>query len=203
MMRGRFITFEGIDGAGKSTHLEWFAAQLAARGVEVVLSREPGGSELAETLRALLLGAAMSPETELLLIFAARHDHLERTVRPAMARGAWVLCDRFTDSTYAYQGGGRGMPLERITTLESWVHPGFAPDRSYLFHVDPALAAARRSRARAADRFEAEDFAFFSRVAEGYARRIAADPGRFFVVDGTQSVSVIRAELEQDIATYW
>lgn len=201
-MPGSFITFEGIDGAGKSTHLEWFGAQLEARGIEVVRSREPGGSDLAETLRTLLLGTPMSLETELLLMFAARHDHLERTIRPALTRGAWVLCDRFTDSTYAYQGAGRGMAMERIAQLESWVHPGFAPDRTYLFHVDPSLAAARRARARAADRFEAEDLAFFTRVAHGYAQRVAADPRRFFVIDGTQSVSTIRVELEQDLATY-
>jgi dTMP kinase len=201
-MRGRFITFEGIDGAGKSTHLDWFGDQLKARGIAVVCTREPGGSDLAEELRELLLQRPMSLETELLLVFAARRDHLERTIRPALVRGEWVLCDRFTDSTYAYQGGGRGAPSEQIATLESWVHPGLKPDRTYLFHVDPAIAAARRTQARAADRFESEDDAFFGRVADAYARRVASDPERFVVIDGTMSVIAIRALLEKDLVGY-
>ncbi|MCO5107586.1 MAG: dTMP kinase [Burkholderiaceae bacterium] len=199
-MSGRFVTFEGIDGAGKSTHIEWYVERLRNRGIDVVQTREPGGSELAESLRELLLHRRMSMDTELLLMFAARRDHLERLIRPALAAGQWVVCDRFTDSTYAYQGGGRGAPLERIAWLEAWVHGGFQPYRSYLFDLAPRLAAQRRASARAPDRFESEDVAFFERVSEGYRARAAADPERFVVLDGQRAIPEIRVILEEDIA---
>lgn len=200
-MKGRFVTFEGIDGAGKSTHIGWYLERLRARGIDVVQTREPGGSALAEALRELLLAREMPIETELLLMFAARRDHLEHLIRPALAAGRWVVCDRFTDSTYAYQGAGRGAPGERIAWLEAWVHGDLQPDRTYLFDLAPHLAAQRRGAARAPDRFEGEDVAFFERVRRGYRDRACADPSRFVVLDGEQTVSDIRVLLEKDIVT--
>ena len=199
-MNGRFITFEGIDGAGKSTHVDWYVERLRSRGIDVVQTREPGGSALAESLRELLLHRTMAMQTELLLMFAARADHLERLIRPALSAGQWVVCDRFTDSTYAYQGGGRGAPLERIAWLEAWVHGGFQPDRSYLFDLAPPLAARRRTSARAPDRFESEDVAFFERVRQGYLARVRADPERFVTLEGERAIPEIRVILEEDIA---
>jgi len=197
-MTGRFVTFEGIDGAGKSTHVDWYVERLRARGIDVVLTREPGGSELAETLRELLLRRKMGMQAELLLMFAARSDHLERLIRPALAAGQWVVCDRFTDSTWAYQGSGRGAPAERIAWLD-WVHDDLQPDRSYLFDLAPELAAQRRASVRAPDRFECEDVAFFERVRRGYRERAQADPERFVVLDGERVVPEIRVILEEDI----
>lgn len=198
-MTGRFVTFEGIDGAGKSTHVDWYVERLRARGIDVVLTREPGGSELAETLRELLLRRKMGMQAELLLMFAARSDHLERLIRPALAAGQWVVCDRFTDSTWAYQGSGRGAPAERIAWLEAWVHGELQPDRSYLFDLAPELAAQRRASVRAPDRFECEDVAFFERVRHGYRERARADPERFVVLDGERAIPEIRVILEEDI----
>lgn len=200
-MRGRFITFEGIDGAGKSTHLDWYAGRLREQGREVVLTREPGGTALAEALRALLLEQAMDMQTELLLMFAARQDHLERLIRPALERGAWVVCDRFTDSTFAYQGAGRGAPVEHIRTLAQWVHGDLHPDRTYLFDLSSGEARARRARARAADRFEAEDEAFFERVRSGYQAQVATGPERYRIIDASRDIAQVRAILEADIGT--
>lgn len=198
-MKGRFLSFEGLDGAGKSTHVAWAIEWLRARGIDVVATREPGGTELAEALRALLLRRSMSLDTELMLMFAARCDHLEKCIRPALERGQWVVCDRFTDSTWAYQGAGRGASTERIAWLESWVHGDLQPDRTYVFDVDPGLAAQRRSAARDPDRFETEDVAFFARVRDGYLRRAASDSRRIVVVDATQSVAEVRRVLEEDL----
>ncbi len=195
----RFVTFEGIDGAGKSSHVEWLAQRLRDRGHSVVVTREPGGTELAEAIRDWVLNRPMSMRVEALLVFAARQDHLDRVIRPALAAGTWVVCDRFTDSTVAYQGGGRGMPAGDIAALERWVHPDLQPDRTYLFDLDPAEAARRRRAARAADRFEAEAEAFFGRVREAYLARAGAAPGRFRRVDGSRSIEEIRASLEKDI----
>ncbi len=202
-MRGRFITFEGIDGAGKSTHLDWFADALRARGATVLRTREPGGSPLAERLRALLLSEAMSITTEILLMFAARQDHLDTVVGPALARGDWVLCDRFTDSTFAYQGAGRGAGSEHIAMLERWVQAGLQPDRTYLFDLPPEEAARRRAGARAPDRFEQEDLDFFGRVRAGYALRVQQDPARFVTIDARQDIAAIRAVLQGSIDTLW
>ncbi len=199
-MSGRLITFEGIDGAGKSTHVGWYAERLRARGIEAVLTREPGGTSLAERLRELLLSEPMSIEAETMLMFAARNDHLERLIRPALARGAWVICDRFTDSTYAYQGGGRGVSFERIEQLESWVHRGLQPARTYLFDLPAELAAQRRAAARDADRFEAEDLAFFGRVRDAYLDRQARAPSRMLTIDARRSIAEIQNQLEEDIA---
>ncbi len=199
--RGRFITFEGIDGAGKTTHIGRCVERLQALGLEVVQTREPGGSALAESLRELLLHQPMSLETELLLMFAARRDHIERVIEPALAKGAWVICDRFTDSTYAYQGGGRQMGFAPIAALEAKVHPSLQPDQTVYFDLPPAIAAERRARARAADRFEAEDLRFFERVRAAYLLRAEDHPQRFVVIDATQSVINISKELEIKIIT--
>lgn len=199
--RGRFVTFEGIDGAGKSSHIEWFADLLRKQGRKASVTREPGGTELAEAIREWLLNRPMSMRTEALLAFAARQDHLERVIRPALDSGVWVVCDRFTDSTVAYQGGGRGIPLSDIETLERWVHPDLQPDRTYLFDLDPAIAAERRRAARAADRFEAEQQAFFVRVRDAYLARAAGSGARFRVVDSAKSIEDIRKLLEVDISS--
>jgi dTMP kinase len=193
--RGRFITFEGIDGAGKSTQIQVVADTLRARGIELVITREPGGTPLAESLRTLVLNEPMDAATETLLLFAARSDHLERVLRPALAAGRWVLCDRFTDATYAYQAGGRGVPAERIATLEQWVHPDLQPDLTLLFDVPPEVAAQRLTQARPADRFESEQIGFFDAVRRHYLERAATFPERFFVVDSTASPADIREQL--------
>jgi dTMP kinase len=188
-----FITFEGIDGAGKSTHLEAAADWLRARGRQVLLTREPGGTPLAESLRELVLHRNMDALTELLLIFAARRDHLVQAILPALDRGEVVLCDRFTDASFAYQGGGRGMDLAVLTALERWVHDGRQPDLTLWFDVSPATAAARRAAVRAADRFEAEDLAFFERVRAGYAARAVAAPERFVTIDSSSPADAVRS----------
>ncbi len=177
--RGRFITFEGIDGAGKSSHIEPLAAWLRERGHEVLVTREPGGTPLAETLRELVLHQPMDALTESLLVFAARRDHLVQSIQPALDAGVTVLCDRFTDATFAYQGGGRGFDLQTLSLLEAMVHPGLQPDLTLWFDLPAAVAAQRRAAVRAADRFEAESAAFFERVQAGYAARQAAQPARF------------------------
>lgn len=184
-MSERFVTFEGIDGAGKSTHVAALAAWLRDRGEQVVLTREPGGSELAEQLRMLLLQQSMDALTEVLLMFAARRDHLRCTIEPALARGAIVLCDRFTDASFAYQGAGRGVDQQVLVTLEAWVQPQRQPDLTLWFDLPPAQAAARRAGHGAADRFEREDAGFFERVRAGYARRAAAAPQRFERIDAS------------------
>jgi len=180
---GRFISFEGIDGAGKSTHIDALAQWITERGHEVVLTREPGGTELAEQLRQLVLHQPMDALTEALLVFAARRDHLQQRILPALARGATVLCDRFTDATFAYQGGGRGFDLDVLAQLESWVQQGRQPDLTIWFDLPAATAAARRGAVRAPDRFEAQDEAFFDRAIQAYERRRGQSPGRFAIID--------------------
>lgn len=193
---GRFITLEGIDGAGKSSHIEALAGWLRACGHEVVVTREPGGTALAERLRELVLHAPMDALTEALLVFAARRDHLVHLIEPALARGATVLCDRFTDATFAYQGGGRGFDLEVLAGLEAWVQRGRQPDLTLWFRLDPAAAAARRAAARAPDRFESQDEAFFARVDAGYAARCAAAPARFVALDASADRAAVWAQIE-------
>ena len=191
MSAGRFITFEGIDGAGKSSHIAELADALRAAGRTVVLTREPGGTPLAETLRELLLHQGMDALTEVLLVFAARRDHILRVIAPALAAGQVVLCDRFTDATFAYQGAGRGMARETLSLLERLAQTGYGmepdsmlqPDLTLWFDLPPEVAARRLADARAPDRFEAQPVDFFSRVAGGYAARAAAAPGRFARID--------------------
>jgi len=192
----RFITFEGIDGAGKSSHIDGVAARLRARCGEVVTTREPGGTTLAESLRTLILQAPMDPLTEALLVFAARRDHLTTLIEPALARGACVLCDRFTDATFAYQGAGRGFPMKVLDQLEGWVQEGRQPDLTFWFDVPPAMAAERRASARAPDRFEVENLPFFERVREGYRARMDAEPARFVRIDSSLSRDAVAAQLD-------
>ncbi|MGE8688453.1 MAG: dTMP kinase [Achromobacter sp.] len=193
--RGRFITLEGVDGAGKSTHTVWIADFLRARGLDVVSTREPGGTPLGEKLRALLLTDPMGLDTETLLMFAARCEHLRQVIEPALARGAWVVCDRYTDASYAYQGGGRGLGAERVAVLEDWMQAG-QPDRTWLFDVPLEVARARLADAREPDRFEREGAAFFERTRAAYHARAAANPDRIRIVDSTRSIAEVRAGLE-------
>lgn len=188
----RFISFEGIDGAGKSSHIDAVAQALRAAGRTVVLTREPGGTPLAERLRELFLHQPMDALTEALLVFAARRDHLATVIEPALARGDTVLCDRFTDATFAYQGAGRGFDLAVLAQLEAWVQQGRQPDLTLWFDVPAAVAAARRSAARAPDRLESEAQAFFERVREGYAARLLAAPQRFARIDADAPLAVVR-----------
>ena len=205
-MRGRFVTFEGGEGAGKSTQIARAAEWLRARGVEVVLTREPGGTPRAERLRTILLERDAEPmpqSCELLLMFAARATHLENLVRPAIARGAWVLCDRFTDATYAYQGGGRGLPSEQIDALAGIVHADLWPDLTLLIDlpVDTGLArASNRNGAGGPDRFESEQQAFFERVRATYLERAQAEPARFRVIDGSRPIDAVTGAIEAALA---
>ncbi|WP_421884683.1 dTMP kinase [Methylibium sp.] len=201
---GRFISFEGIDGAGKSSHLDAVAERWRARGLEVVRTREPGGTPLAETLRELVLHQGMDALTEALLIFAARRDHLQQCIAPALERGAVVLCDRFTDATFAYQGAGRGFDLAVLSTLEAWVQRGPTglrqPDLTLWFDLDPAVAAQRVVAARTPDRFERQDEAFFRRVREGYRARFEAQPDRFVRIDASQSRDQVAVQIAAVLA---
>lgn len=199
--RGRFITLEGVDGAGKSSHVEAMAEAIIALGQRVVTTREPGGTRMGEQLRELLLHTPMTHEAETLLMFAARSEHVEQVIRPALARGDWVLCDRFSDATYAYQGGGHGVPAERIAELERFVHDDCRPDLTILFDVPPAVSRERLDRAladgRELDKFEVEREDFFLRVRATYLARAAAEPVRFRVVDSAQPREQVRAQLVQ------
>ncbi|MBA4743202.1 MAG: dTMP kinase [Azoarcus sp.] len=195
--RGRFITFEGIDGAGKSTQIEAVAELLRAHAIAVERSREPGGTPLAERLRELLLHQAMHLETEALLMFAARREHLAARIEPALAAGRWVVCDRFSDATYAYQVGGRGLDAAKFAALEQWVHPDLQPDLTLVFDLDPEIAAARvAATGDAPDRFEREQRDFFARVRAAYLQRAAAAPQRIVVVGADRAPETIRAEVE-------
>jgi dTMP kinase len=200
---GLFISFEGIDGAGKSTHITGLADAFRTEGRVVTLTREPGGTPLAEKLRDLVLNDAMDPLSEALLMFAARRDHLQQVIEPALARGEVVLCDRFTDATFAYQGGGRGFDLRVLQQLEQWVQamPGSnqlrQPDLTVWFDLPPAVAAQRLAAARAPDRFESQPVAFFERVAAGYAQRMNASPGRFARIASDQSKAAVWLQVRQ------
>lgn len=191
---GRFLTFEGIDGAGKSSHVDALADWVRARGREVVITREPGGTPLAERLRELFLHQPMDALTEALLVFAARRDHLRECIEPALARGAVVLCDRFTDATFAYQGAGRGFDAAVLAQLEAWVQAGRQPDLTLWFDLAPVEAARRRAAVRSADRLEREDETFFTRVRDGYASRAAESPERFARIDAAQTREAVRAD---------
>jgi dTMP kinase len=196
MSGGLFITVEGIDGAGKSTHIESLRAWFAARGHEVLVTREPGGTELAEALRELVLHRPMDALTEALLVFAARRDHLVQRIEPALARGAVVIGDRFTDATFAYQGAGRGFSAEVLATLEGWVQQGRQPQLTLWFDLPAAEAARRRAAVRAPDRFESQDVAFFERVIGGYAAREAAMPARFERIDARAEPAAVWRQVE-------
>ncbi|SPU50750.1 dTMP kinase [Bordetella trematum] len=201
-MTGRFITLEGVDGAGKSTHIEWLVQTLRAHGLDVVSTREPGGTPLGERLRTLLLSEPMGLDTETLLMFAARCEHVQQVIAPALARGAWVVCDRYTDATYAYQGGGRELGAARVAALEQWLQPALRPDLTWLFDVPLEVARARMAGERQLDRFEQEGQAFFERTRQAYHARVQADPDRIHVIDASQSLTVVRAALEADLQRF-
>jgi dTMP kinase len=199
-MRGRFITLEGIDGAGKSTHHLWLIDRLREVGKTVVATREPGGTVLGEKLRGLLLHESMHLETEALLMFAARREHIDKVIEPALQRGDWVVSDRFTDASFAYQGGGRGLSAAKLEALELWVQGGLQPDRTFLFDIEPSLARQRLAQsANEPDRFEREQEEFFTRVRAAYLQRAVAHASRFAVIDASQSLDAIKVILEQYI----
>jgi dTMP kinase len=198
--RGKFITLEGVDGAGKSTHIPWIAERLRANGREVVVTREPGGTPLAENLRALVLAEAMDPVAETLLMFAARADHVQKVISPALARNAWVVCDRFTDATLAYQGGGKGVSAELIKRLAQSVHPGLEPDQTLVFDCTYEVSRSRLSASgRALDRFEAEERAFFDRVRAAYRQLAGSEPGRVRMIDGSKASEQVKVEITNSL----
>lgn len=200
MAKGKFITFEGVDGAGKSTHVGAVAQYLRDRGLHVVTTREPGGTQLGEKLRELLLHEPMHLETEALLMFAARREHIAQVILPAISRGEWVISDRFTDASFAYQGGGRQLALEKLQSLEQWVHADLQPDLTLLFDVPLEVARERLSSGRALDKFETEKDDFFQRVREVYLKRAHSFPSRIKVIDSTRPVAEVSAQVEPWVA---
>ena len=205
MKRGKFITFEGIDGAGKSTHLAWTADKLRGQGVGLIVTREPGGTVLGEQLRQILLAGEqrIHPETEALMMFTVRRQHLEEVIRPALKRGDWVLCDRFTDASFAYQGGGRGVAKDKLDALERWVHPDLQPDLTLLLDVSAELGQSRVSRIKSPDRFEREDVGFFSRVRDAYLERLQQWRKRMVRLDGSKPTADIQQEIWQRLLAIW
>lgn len=200
--RGKFITFEGLDGAGKSTHIPFVAELIRRRGETVVMTREPGGTPLGEELRRILLSTPMHLETETLLMFAARREHVANVIEPALARGDWVLCDRFTDATFAYQGGGRALGADKVNILANWVHAHTNPDLTLVFDVSLETAQARIAANRdGKDRFEAEAAAFHGRVREAYLARAAAEPARMRVIDGSKTIANIEKLLDEVVSS--
>jgi dTMP kinase len=193
---GKFITFEGMDGAGKSTHLAWFADVLRQRGSDVVVTREPGGTPLGEQLREILLNQPMSIGTEAMLMFAARLEHVEQVIKPALRAGKWVISDRFSDASFAYQGGGRGLDWDKLSQLEQWVHPDLQPDLTLFFDVPVDVARQRLANNVSLDRFEQEQSDFFERVRAGYHRRVQENPQRYAVIDAAQTLELVKHELE-------
>ncbi len=195
MAKGKFITFEGVDGAGKSTHIRAFADTLSARGIRIVATREPGGTPLGEKLRALLLHDSMHLETEALLMFASRREHIAQVIQPALERGDWVISDRFTDASFAYQGGGRHLSVAKLEALEQWVHADLQPDLTLLFDVPLAVARERLNRSRDPDKFEREQDEFFVNVRNAYLQRAARFPQRIRVIDSTRPLDAVSNEL--------
>ena len=201
MSKAKFITFEGVDGAGKSTHLNWFAETLRHRGLDVLVTREPGGTPLGERLRDILLNQPMHAETEALLMFAARLEHIETVIKPALARGTWVVSDRFSDASFAYQGGGRGVPLEKLEQLERWVHADLQPDLTLLFDIPVEVARQRLSNNATLDRFEQEKGTFFEKVRQAYLQRCQKNPQRFALIDAAQTPEKVKADLEKMVSS--
>jgi dTMP kinase len=199
--QAKFITFEGVDGAGKSTHLEWFADELRQRGHDVIVTREPGGTPLGEQLREILLSQKMSIGTEAMLMFAARLEHIEQVIKPALHAGKWVISDRFSDASFAYQGGGRGMDWNKLTQLEQWVHPDLQPDMTLFFDVPVEVARQRLVNNVSLDRFEQEQSEFFERVRAGYYRRVQQYPRRYAVIDAAQTLNIVKLKLKDIILT--
>lgn len=204
-MRGRFITLEGSEGSGKSTNLAFIHQQLQAAGLDVILTREPGGTPLSEQIRELLLdhrNSAMHSDTELLLMFAARAQHINEVILPALERGQWVLCDRFTDATYAYQGAGRGIDVARIAQLEQWVQGELRPDLTFFLDLPVSVGLARASERAELDRFEREQIDFFERVRHGYLAQVERHPKRYRLVDASQPLEQVQAQLAGQISDY-
>jgi dTMP kinase len=201
MTTAKFITFEGVDGAGKSTHLEWFANALRQRGIDLLVTREPGGTPLGERLREILLNQPMHAETEALLMFAARREHVEQVIRPALQRGTWVISDRFSDASFAYQGGGRGVPPAKLEQLEQWVHGDLQPDLTLLFDIPIEVARQRLANNVSLDRFEQEQGEFFERVRQAYLARAAKTPQRFAVIRAEKTLPEVQQELANIVAT--
>jgi dTMP kinase len=201
MKKAKFITFEGMDGAGKSTHLAWFADALRLRGLDVEVTREPGGTPLGEQLREILLNQPMSIGTEAMLMFAARMEHIEQVIKPSLRAGKWVVSDRFSDASFAYQGGGRGMDWEKLNQLEQWVHPDLQPDLTIFFDVPVEVARSRLANNYSLDRFEQEQSDFFERVRTGYHKRVKQNPQRFVVIDAAQPLGKVKHKLEDIIIT--
>jgi len=201
MNKAKFITFEGVDGAGKSTHLAWFADSLRQRGLDVVVTREPGGTPLGERLREILLNHPMHAETEALLMFAARLEHIEQVIKPALKRGTWVVSDRFSDASFAYQGGGRGVSLEKLEQLEQWVHADLQPDLTLLFDIPVEVARQRLSNNATLDRFEQEQGSFFEKVRMAYLDRCKKAPLRFAQINASQTPEQVKADLIKIVAS--
>jgi dTMP kinase len=195
----KFITFEGVDGAGKSTHIAWFAESLRLRGIKVLLTREPGGTPLGESLRAILLNQPMHPETETLLMFAARREHIEQVIKPALKQNIWVISDRFSDASFAYQGGGRGVALEKLEQLEKWVQAELKPDLTLLFDIPVEVARQRLNNNVMLDRFEQEQNDFFDKVRHAYLARTQKDPSRFVIVHAEKSPEEVKKSLENTL----
>lgn len=201
MNKAKFITFEGVDGAGKSTHLNWFADMLRKRGIELLVTREPGGTPLGEKLRELLLNEPMHAETEAMLMFAARREHVEKVIRPALECGTWVISDRFTDASFAYQGGGRGVSFAKLEQLEQWVHGDLQPDHTLLFDIPIEIARERLANNASLDRFEQERGDFFERVRQAYLARVAKNSRRYTVIRAEKTLDRVKQELSSIIAT--
>lgn len=201
MSMAKFITFEGVDGAGKSTHLDWFANALRQRGIDLLVTREPGGTPLGEQLREILLNQPMHAETEAMLMFAARREHLLQVIRPALQRGTWVISDRFSDASFAYQGGGRGVPLNKLEQLEQWVHGDLQPDLTLLFDIPIEIARERLANNVSLDRFEQERGEFFERVRQAYLARAAKMPQRFAVIRAEKSIQEVQQELSKIVTS--
>ncbi len=200
MTKAKFITFEGVDGAGKSTQLNWFVDALRQRGIDLLVTREPGGTPLGEKLREILLHERMHPETEAMLMFAARREHVEQVIRPALQRGTWVISDRFSDASFAYQGGGRGVALDKLEQLEQWVHGDLQPDLTLLFDIPIEVARQRLSNNASLDKFEQEQGEFFERVRQAYLARAAKTPQRFAVIRAEKTLSEVQQELAKIVA---
>ncbi|MBA3023694.1 MAG: dTMP kinase [Gammaproteobacteria bacterium] len=200
MNKARFITFEGVDGAGKSTGLEWFANALRERGIDLLVTREPGGTPLGEKLRELVLHEAMHAETEAMLMFASRREHVEQVIRPALQRGTWVISDRFSDASFAYQGGGRGVPVAKLEQLEQWTHGDLQPDLTLLFDIPIEVARERLSNNASLDKFEREQGEFFDKVRQAYLARVAKTPDRYAVIRAERSLKEVQQQLADVLA---
>ncbi len=201
MSQAKFITFEGVDGAGKSTGLEWFADALRQRGTDLLVTREPGGTPLGEKLRELVLHESMHAETEAMLMFASRREHVEQVIRPALQRGTWVISDRFSDASFAYQGGGRGVPVAKLEQLEQWTHGDLQPDLTLLFDIPIEVARERLSNNASLDKFEREQGDFFNKVRQAYLDRVAKTPQRYAVIRAEKPLNEVQQQLADILAS--